>query len=246
MPPVPIATRCAFRVLLCAASVAAWFCAGAVVARGEGLSPAAALAQFKVAPGFRVQLFASEPEIRQPVAMSFDGRGRMWVIQYLQYPTPAGLTAVQVDQYLRTKYDRVPDPPPRGPRGADRITILEDTDGDGHADSSKDFVSGLNLTTGLAIGHGGVFVVQAPYLLFYADRDGDDVPDGDPEVLLTGFGLEDAPRTGQQPAMGTRRLAVRCPGKHRHGAHPRRDFPARDLAISPADPRFRAIRRRGR
>ena len=123
--------------------------------------------------------------------MSFDGRGRMWVIQYLQYPTPAGLTAVKVDQYLRTKYDRVPEPPPRGPR-RDRITILDDTDGDGHADTAKDFVDGLNLDTGLAIGHGGVFVVQRPYLLFYADRDGNDVPDGDPEVLLTGFGLEDA------------------------------------------------------
>ena len=124
--------------------------------------------------------------------MTFDGRGRMWVIQYLQYPNPAGLTAVKVDQYLRTKYDRVPEPPPRGPRGADRVTILEDTDGDGHADTAKDFVDGLNLATGLAIGHGGVFVVQAPYLLFYPDRDGNDAPDGDPEVLLTGFGLEDA------------------------------------------------------
>jgi putative membrane-bound dehydrogenase-like protein len=161
-------------------------------ARGAGLSPDEALRQFKVAPDFGVQLFASEPEIRQPVSMSFDGRGRMWVIQYLQYPTPAGLTAVKVDQYLRTKYDRMPDPPPKGPKGADRITILEDTDGDGHADRAKDFVDGLNLATGLAIGYGGVFVAQAPYLLFYADRDGDDVPDGDPEVLLTGFGLEDA------------------------------------------------------
>ena len=160
--------------------------------RAEGLSPAEALKQFQVAPGFRVQLFAAEPEVRQPVSMSFDDRGRMWVIQYLQYPNPAGLTAVKVDRYLRTVYDRVPEPPPRGPRGADRITILEDSDGDGHADTAKDFVQGLNLATGLAIGHGGVFVVQAPYLLFYADHDRDDVPDGDPEVLLNGFGMEDA------------------------------------------------------
>ncbi|HVU89538.1 MAG TPA: PVC-type heme-binding CxxCH protein [Pirellulales bacterium] len=164
----------------------------AAAARAEGLPPTEALKHFQVPKGFRLQLFASEPEIRQPVSMTFDARGRMWVIQYLQYPTPAGLTAVKVDQYLRTKYDRVPDPPPRGPRGADRITILEDTDGDGHADAAKDFVDGLNLATGLAIGHGGVFVVQAPYLLFYPDQNGDDVPDADPEVLLTGFGLEDA------------------------------------------------------
>src|SRR5262249_15772379 len=132
------------------------------------------------------------PMIRQPVTMSFDERGRMWVIQYLQYPTPAGLKAVKVDQYLRTVYDKIPEPPPRGPKGADRITILEDPDADGRYRQAKDFVSGLNLASGMAIGHGGVFVAQPPYLLFYPDRNGDDIPDGDPEVLLTGFGMEDA------------------------------------------------------
>jgi putative membrane-bound dehydrogenase-like protein len=86
----------------------------------------------------------------------------------------------------------LPEPPPRGPKGADRIRILEDTNGDGRADEAKDFVSGLNLATGLAFGHGGVFVLQAPYLLFYPDRNRDDVPDSDPEVLLAGFGMEDA------------------------------------------------------
>ena len=158
----------------------------------EALSPEEALRHFQVADGFEVRLFASEPMVRQPVTMTFDDRGRMWVIQYLQYPAPAGLTPVEVDRYLRTKYDRVPEPPPHGPRGADRITILEDTDGDGKADRAKDFLTGLNLASALAIGHGGVFVGQAPYLLFYPDRDGDDIPDGDPEVLLKGFGLEDA------------------------------------------------------
>ncbi len=156
------------------------------------LSPAESLKRFKVADGFQVKLVASEPLIRQPVTMTFDDRGRLWVIQYLQYPTPAGLKAVQVDQYLRTKYDRLPEPPPRGPKGADRITILEDPDGDGRYDKAKDFVTGLNLASGMALGHGGVFVAQPPYLLFYADRNGDDMPDRDPEVLLTGFGMEDA------------------------------------------------------
>src|SRR5438477_4907117 len=160
--------------------------------RAGGLSPQEALSHMKVADGFEVKLVAHEPEIRQPLSITFDERGRMWVIQYLQYPTPAGLKAVSVDQYLRTKYDRVPDPPPRGPKGADRITICEDTDGDGHFDKFKDFVSGLNLASGMAIGYGGVFIVQPPYLLFYPDRDQDDIPDGDPEVLLSGFGLEDA------------------------------------------------------
>ena len=65
-------------------------------------------------------------------------------------------------------------------------------DKNGRATKIKDFLSDLNLATGLAFGHGGVFVLQAPYLLFYPDRDGDDVPDGPPDVLLTGFGMEDA------------------------------------------------------
>ena len=160
--------------------------------RAEALSPEEALQHFKVAEGFDVQLYASEPLVRQPVTMTFDDRGRMWIIQYLQYPTPAGLKPVTVDRYLRTKYDRVPEPPPKGPQGADKITILEDTDGDGRVDRAKDFVGGLNLASALAIGNGGVYVGAAPYLLFYPDRNGDDVPDGDPEVLLTGFGMEDA------------------------------------------------------
>lgn len=145
-----------------------------------------------VPPGFVVQLVASEPEIRQPLCLNFDDRGRLWVLQYIQYPTPAGLKPVKVDQYLRTTYDRVPEPPPRGPKGADKITICDDFDGNGHARHYKDFIAGLNLCSGFAIGHGGVFVMQSPYLLFYSDKNRDDVPDGDPEVLLSGFGMEDA------------------------------------------------------
>lgn len=167
----------------------------AVPARAGGYSPEEARARMVVPEGFRVEVFASEPMIRQPLTVTFDERGRAWVIEYLQYPTPAGLKPLKVDQYLRTEYDRVPEPPPRGPRGADRIKILEDTDGDGKADKATVFAEGLNLASGLAVGHGGVFVGQAPYLLFYPDRDKDDRADGDPEVLLTGFGLQDAHAT---------------------------------------------------
>lgn len=162
------------------------------VAHPQGFSPEQAVERMKVADGLRVRLVASEPMIRQPVTMTFDDRGRLWVIQYLQYPTPNGLKPVKVDQYLRTTWDRLPEPPPKGPRGADRITILSDPDENGRYRKSKDFVTGLNLATALALGHGGVWVVQSPYLLFYPDRDGDDVPDGDPEVHLTGFGMEDS------------------------------------------------------
>jgi putative membrane-bound dehydrogenase-like protein len=177
-------TRCALALLLTVLAPE--------VSAAQGFSPEVALQRMKVADGFTVKLVAAEPIIRQPVSISFDDRGRIWVIQYLQYPTPAGLTPVEVDQYLRTRYDRVPKPPPDGPRGADRITILEDADANGRFRKARDFVAGLNLASGMVIGHGGVYVLQAPYLLFYPDRNGDDIPDGDPEVLLTGFGMEDA------------------------------------------------------
>src|SRR5689334_7452276 len=160
-------------------------------AAAQNLSPQDAVKRMKVADGFEVKLIASEPTIRQPLSISFDARGRIWVIQYLQYPNPAGLKAVKVDEYLRTVYDRVPEPPPKGVKGADKITILEDKDGDGFYETAKDFVTGLNLASGMCLGHGGVFVAQPPYLLFYPDKNGDDVPDGDPEVLLTGFGMDD-------------------------------------------------------
>lgn len=163
----------------------------AACAWGEASDAETATRGLHVADGMEVELFASEPMIRQPVTMSFDERGRLWVVQYIQYPIPVGLKPVSRDQYDRVKYDRIPEPPPRGPAGADRVTILEDTNGDGRADKATDFVDGLNLATGLALGHGGVWVLQSPYLLFYPDRDQDDVPDGDPEVHLAHFGLED-------------------------------------------------------
>jgi putative membrane-bound dehydrogenase-like protein len=168
----------------------------------QGLTPEQAIGRMKVLDGFEVRLVASEPAVRQPVTMTFDDRGRLWVIQYLQYPNPAGLKPVKVDQYLRTTYDRVPEPPPKGPKGADRITILDDPDEKGRYRKVKDFVDGLNLSSGLALGHGGVFVLQVPYLLFYPDKNGDDLPDGDPEVLLKGFGMEDAHAVGNSLQWG--------------------------------------------
>lgn len=156
------------------------------------LSPDEELKRLKPAEGLEIKLVAAEPDAAQPLSISFDNRGRMWVLQYRQYPNPAALKPVAVDQYLRTRYDRLPDPPPTGPKGEDRISIFEDKNGDGRAETAKIFISDLNLASGMALGYGGVFVVQPPYLLFYPDRDGDDVPDGPPRVLLTGFGMEDA------------------------------------------------------
>src|SRR5262245_59605545 len=95
----------------------------------QGYSPAEAVEKMALPPGFKVSLVASEPTIAQPVCIEFDTRGRLWVIQYLQYPNPAGLNRAKVDRYSRTTYDKVPEPPPRGTKGADRITILEAVEG---------------------------------------------------------------------------------------------------------------------
>ncbi|HND52544.1 MAG TPA: hypothetical protein PLV92_09115, partial [Pirellulaceae bacterium] len=201
-------TGAATRLMLVVAALSL----AATTAHGQGFSPGEAATKMKVASGFEVALVASEPLVRQPVAIEFDDRGRLWVVQYLQYPNPEGLKRVQVDRYSRTKYDRTPEPPPKGPRGADRITILEDSDGDGRYDRGRDFVSGLNLTTGIAFGHGGVFVLNVPYLLFYPDRDRDDVPDSDPEVLLTGFGMEDAHSVANSLTFGPDGWLYGCQG----------------------------------
>jgi len=164
----------------------------AIPVAGQGHSPERAVSQMAVAAGLEVRLVAAEPDVRQPILVKMDDRGRLWTIQYIQYPNPAGLKRVKVDRWSRTVYDRVPKPPPHGPRGADRITILEDLDANGRANSFRDFVDGLNLATALAFGENGVYVLQVPYLLFYPDADHDDQPDSDPRVLLKGFGMQDA------------------------------------------------------
>lgn len=169
-----------------------WFSLFALGGDPPRPTPTEAARAMKPADGLSVSLVAAEPDIRQPIFVKCDDRGRVWTIQYLQYPNPAGLTRVKVDRWSRTIYDRIPEPPPKGPKGADRITICSDTDGDGKADKFHDFVSGLNLCTGVEFGADGVYVLQAPYLLYYPDRNHDDLPDGDPEVLLSGFGMEDA------------------------------------------------------
>src|SRR4051812_34291577 len=141
-------------------------CSADHAAFAQVFSPEEPARRMTPAKGLKVTLFAGEPTIRQSSFVKCDDRGRVWTIQYLQYPNPAGLKRVKVDRWSRTVYDRVPEPPPKGPRGADRITILEDTDGDGRADEAKDFVTGLNIATGVEFGHGGVYVLNPPYLLF--------------------------------------------------------------------------------
>ena len=160
-------------------------------AQQQAMSPQQSMDHFKVPDDLQVDLVLAEPVISQPLFLNFDERGRMWVMQYLQYPEPAGLKLLSKDQWWRAVYDKIPDAPPRGVKGADKISIHEDTDGDGVYDLHKTFVDGLNIATSFVQGRNGVWVLNPPYLLFYPDKNRDDVPDGDPEVHLSGFGLED-------------------------------------------------------
>lgn len=178
----------------------------------QGLTPQESLSCIQVPGGLRADLVACEPMIRQPVAIDWDDRGRLWVMQYLQYPNPEGLVRQEVDRYSRTIYDMIPKAPPHGPRGSDRLTILSDTDADGKMDQAQDFVDGLNLASGFAFGHGGVFVMNVPYLLFYPDQDRDDRPDSDPQVLLEGFGMQDAHSVANSLCFGPDGWLYGCQG----------------------------------
>jgi putative membrane-bound dehydrogenase-like protein len=161
----------------------------------QGLDPAAAAAAMTMPPGFEVRLLAAEPDVRQPIAMAFDDRGRLWVAEAYSYPA------------------RLPDAEAR-----DRILIFEDTDGDDAFDIRTVFHDRLNLVSGLAVGFGGVWVGAAPHLMFIPDRDGDDVPDGEPEILLDGWGYEDTHETLNSFVWGPDGWLYGCHGVFTHSA----------------------------
>jgi putative membrane-bound dehydrogenase-like protein len=133
------------------------------------LSPKAAMQLTQVPVGFELELFASEPDIINPVAMSWDEQGRLWVIETVDYPN-----TVRNEDGI----------------GDDRIKICEDTDNDGKADKFTVFAENLNLPTGLVFSDGGILVAQAPDILFLKDADGDDKADIRKSVM-TGWGTFD-------------------------------------------------------
>ncbi len=125
-----------------------------------------------VPEGFQVETIAREPQLRQPIAFTFDSRGRIWIAEAFAYP--------------RRRADG---------EANDRIIILEDTDHDGAFETRKVFADNLNLISGFEIGYGGVFAACAPEFIFIPDANGDDIPDGPPEVLLDGFSIRDTHET---------------------------------------------------
>lgn len=164
----------------------------AVFMPGVRIPPNESLAKMKTADDLTVDLIASEPLVAQPTHISFDEHGRMWVAQYRQYPYPAGLHMISRDTWYRARFDKVPPAPPYQDKGADIITVHWQSHADGVFDQSKVVLRDLNMANAALRGHGGIWVMNTPYLMFYADANGDDVPDRDPEVRLAGFGLEDA------------------------------------------------------
>lgn len=169
---------------------------------GIRTDPEEALAKMTPAPGLAIDLVLSDPIIAQPLFITFDERGRLWLAEYRQYPFPAGLNMLSRDQHFRAVYDGIPKPPPDHVRGEDRISIHEDTNGDGTFDKHSVFVDGLNLATSCAIDNAGVWVLNPPYLLFYPDKNKDDSPDGPAELHLSGFGLEDTHSLANSLAWG--------------------------------------------
>lgn len=133
------------------------------------LSPKESAKLIQVPPGFKLELFASEPDIINPIAMNWDEKGRLWVIETVDYPNTVR-EAIGV--------------------GDDRIKICEDTDGDGRADKFSIFAEGLNIPTSFAFWKDGIVVSQAPNFLYLEDSNGDDKADIK-ELLIAGWGTFD-------------------------------------------------------
>ena len=132
------------------------------------LSPEDSMKYTQVPVGFRMELFAAEPDVINPIYMAWDERGRLWVVETVDYPNEFK----------------------DGRKGNDRIKICEDTDGDGKADKFTVFAEGFNIPTSMTFARGGIILAHAPEFYFLKDTDGDDKADVR-EVLFTGWGVGD-------------------------------------------------------
>jgi len=150
------------------------------VAQQEGrdakfLNPAEATAAMNLKPGFKVNAWAAEPMITQPMAFCWDDKGRLWIAENRDYESRG---------YGFSK------------AGNSRILIIEDTNHDGIADSKKVFLEGIAFPSAIAVGFDGLYLGAPPNLLFVPDKNHDDVADmADIEVKLTGWGIRDRHET---------------------------------------------------
>ena len=135
--------------------------------RQDPLSPEESMKHIQVPVDFNLELFAAEPNVMHPIALSWDERGRLYVLITKDYPNERKETG-----------------------GSDYILICEDTNKDGKADKFTKFAEGLSIPTGMVFSNGGLLVSQAPHMLFLKDTDGDDKADVK-EILFTGFGTFD-------------------------------------------------------
>jgi putative membrane-bound dehydrogenase-like protein len=143
------------------------------------LSPQESAKRVVMRPGFEAKLWATEPDIYKPLCMAFDERGRLWIAESIDYPN---------------------EQQPEG-EGRDRITICEDTDGDGKADKFKVFADKLSIPTGMVFANGGLIVKHDRDMLFLKDTNGDDKVD-ERKVLFTGWGMRDTHATASNLRYG--------------------------------------------
>ncbi|MFN5375428.1 MAG: PVC-type heme-binding CxxCH protein, partial [Chitinophagaceae bacterium] len=131
------------------------------------LSPEESMKHIQVPVDFKLEMFAAEPNVMHPIAISWDEKGRMYVLITQDYPNERKETG-----------------------GRDYILICEDTDKDGKADKFTKFADNLSIPTGMVFANGGLIVSQAPHMLFLKDTNGDDVAD-EKKILFSGFGTFD-------------------------------------------------------
>ena len=130
--------------------------------RIPAVEPAQALKTFQVKKGFRLDLVAAEPLVKDPIAISFDENGRMFVVEMGDY-------SERRDEHLG------------------RIRMLEDTDSDGHFDKSTVYAENLAWPTGVICYDGGIFVAATPDIIYFKDTDGDNKADVR-KIVFSGFG----------------------------------------------------------
>ena len=158
------------------------------------LKPKEAVAKMSIPEGFDVSIYTSEPHIGEPIAFTFDARGRVWVVENYNYVNRRSHKNEQLS----------------------RIQIFEDTDSDGVFDTKKLFHDKITFASGIAIGHGGVYLGAPPNLVFIPDANRDDVPDAEPEVLLDGWGMQDRHETLNSFIWGPDGWLYGCQGVFTH------------------------------